>query len=447
MKKRILSILLCVMLFASLIPMSASADGFKYSGNCTVNDAGVLVVSGDAEISGSTGKSIIIESNAGNVKLNSVSADVITVSGGNVSAVGGISANSIAIKGGKLSVSGASGLYANESVKINGGTVYAVGESEYGIYASGAISVDGGTVTATGAKAAVCTADGKLSCTLPVQRGRIYSGTGLYEVKISGGTYVIGSNTATMVWLSNSEPCTHKNTEAQNAVQATCTAGGYTGDIVCKDCLAMVKKGSEIKELGHLYSNGKCVRCGKNEPIAHFTDTDGLIKNYREAISWAVENGVTTGYKMPNGTYEFRPNNNCTRGHVVTFIWRANGSPEPATKSNPFKDVSASSPFYKAILWAAEKGITTGYSDGTFRPDAPCTRAHVVTFIWRSEGKPAYTQKASLTDVGGLNKDFTNAIYWAAQEGVTTGYYDNTFRPNNICTRAQVVTFIYRDMT
>lgn len=427
MIKRSLAILLCVMMIASLVPMTASAESnFAYSGDCRINDVGVLVVSGDAVIlGGNCEKSILIEKNAGEVKLENVVADKVTIRGGRITANGDATAIS-----------------AN-TVEISGGVLCAKGNSGYGIYAENSITVDGGTVTASGNKAAIYCADGKLECSLPVQKGKIYSGANLLDVKISNGTYVIGNSAAIMVWLSKDSPCNHENTEAINAVQATCTEPGYTGDIVCKDCLVTVKEGSTIKAVGHFYSDGKCIRCGKSDGTSEFSDTGNLIKNYREAIAWAVENGVASGY--PDGT--FRPNNDCTRGHVVTFLWRANGCPEPTTKTNPFKDVSSSSPFYKAILWAAENKITTGYSDGTFRPNAPCTRAHVVTFLWRSEGKPAYTSKAELTDVSGLNKDFTNAIYWAAEEGITTGYYDKTFRPNNVCTRAQVVTFIYRDMT
>lgn len=425
--KRSLSILLCIMMLAAILPMSAFAESdFVYSGDCRINDVGALVVSGDAEISGgSSDKSIIIEKNAGVVKLNNITADKITISGGRVTASGDISAIS-----------------AN-SVEINGGVSYITGEDAYGIYAAKSVLISGGTVTASGPKNAIYCASGNLSCTLPVQQGKIYSGASLLDVNTVGGTFTIGSFPAIMVWLSKDSPCTHKNTVAVNAVQASCTEGGYSGDVYCSDCLALVRKGAELKAVGHLYQDGKCIRCGKTDGVTQFSDTGNLIKNYRDAISWAVENGVATGYS--DGT--FRPNNDCTRGHVVTFIWRANGCPEPATHTCPFRDVSASSPFYKAILWAAEKGITTGYSDGTFRPNAPCTRAHVVTFLWRSEGKPAYSQKSTLSDVSGLNKDFTNAIYWASEKGITTGYYDGTFRPNTVCTRAQVVTFIYRDKT
>ena len=425
--KRSISILLCLVMIAAILPLGAFAEGgFTYSGDCSINDAGVLVVSGNASISGgSSDKSIIIESNAGKVELNNITADKVTISGGKVTASGDISAIS-----------------AN-TVEINGGVMCIESEEAYGIFAAKSVSITGGTVTASGPVAAIYCAGGDISCSLPVQQGKIYKGASVLDVKISDGTFKLGNSTAIMVWLSKDAPCTHKSTEALNAVQATCTESGYSGDIFCRDCLALVSEGKELKPVGHFYQNGKCIRCGKTDGTTQFYDTKDLIKNYRDAIDWAVEKGVTTGYS--DGS--FRPNNDCTRGHVVTFIWRAKGCPEPKTLSNPFSDVSYSSPFYKAILWAAENGITTGYSDGSFRPNAPCTRAHVVTFLWRSEGKPAYTQRATLSDVWGLNSDFTSAIFWAAEKGVTTGYSDGSFRPNAVCTRAQVVTFIYRDMT
>jgi len=163
---------------------------------------------------------------------------------------------------------------------------------------------------------------------------------------------------------------------------------------------------------------------------------------YCDALLWAADGGIVSGYEDNT----FRPNNTCTRGHVVTFLWRAAGCPEPESLTNPFSDVSESSPFYKAILWASEQGITTGYADGTFRPNAACTRAHVVTFLWRYEKKPAATGDVTLTDLDGLNADFTSAIKWAASKGITTGYSDGSFRPSAVCTRAHVVTFLYRDI-
>jgi len=178
-----------------------------------------------------------------------------------------------------------------------------------------------------------------------------------------------------------------------------------------------------------------------------FTDVPKLINDapnpFYDAILWAVDQKITTGYSDAT----FRPNATCTRGHVVTFLWRAAGSPAPDSLYNRFTDVSENSPFFNAILWAAEQGITTGYSDGSFRPNDACTRAHVVTFLWRYDKKPAASGEVSLVDLEGLNADFTAAIKWAATNGITTGYSDGTFRPHAVCTRAHVVTFIYRDVS
>lgn len=171
-------------------------------------------------------------------------------------------------------------------------------------------------------------------------------------------------------------------------------------------------------------------------------NVNGSHAPFATAILWASNTGITTGYS--GGL--FKPDQGCTRAQVVTFLWRAAGSPEPTSYSNPFSDVSnsgAMAPYYKAILWAVEKGITSGYPDGTFRPNAVCTRAQFVTFLWRFEGQPAVSGGNPFVDVKS-DSPFYTAILWAAESGVTTGYPDGTFRPNNTCTRAHVVTFIYR---
>ena len=429
MKKRIISILLCAIMLAVLVPAAALADGsFEYTGSCTVNGDGTLVITGNASVSGGNGRAnIIVDENAGNVTLNNVVANKITVNGG------------------KVTATGSNGIYAY-SVEINGGTVYARGNSAYGIRAEKSIVVTGGKVTANGPIGCVYSAD-ELKCTLPVQQGKVTGSKTMQNATIAYGTYVVGDKSVMVLWLASTAPCEHENTRLVNEKEASCSEAGYTGDSVCDDCLITVRSGGPIAALGHVYYDGKCLRCGCIDPSERFTDTSGLIKNYRTAISWAAEKGIASGYPQSDGTVKFYPNNMCTRAHVVTFIWRANGSPEPSSMYNPFWDVSSASPFYKAILWAAEKGITTGYADGAFRPDKHCTRAHVVTFIWRSEGEPAYGYKTSLSDLNGLISDYSNAIYWAADKGVTTGYYDGTFRPHNVCTRAQVVTFLYRDKT
>jgi len=178
-----------------------------------------------------------------------------------------------------------------------------------------------------------------------------------------------------------------------------------------------------------------------NESAVQFSDTDKLLLSYKIAIKWAVENGIVCGYE--DGT--FRPNDACTRAHVVSFLWRAAGCPEPETTVCPFSDVSEDAYYYKAILWASENGIVCGYEDGTFRPDAVCTRAHVVAFLWRYEGRPeSFLASTPLKDITGLNADFTAAIFWAVENGITVGYPGGLFRPNAVCTRAQIVTFLYR---
>jgi len=225
------------------------------------------------------------------------------------------------------------------------------------------------------------------------------------------------------------------------AAAATCAASGLTEGIVCTHCGEVVKAQEEIPALGHNFVKGKCIGCGEYLADLYFKDTGELVPSFKESIGWAVQKDVTSGYE--DGT--FRPNNDCTRGHVVTFLWRAAGSPKPTTDNCPFSDVKKGAYYYDAVLWAVENGITGGYEDGSFRPSAACTRAHVVTFLWRYQGRPAAAgEKIILTDISGLNADFTAAIYWAAGAGVTAGYPDGSFRPSAVCTRAHVVTFLYR---
>ena len=171
--------------------------------------------------------------------------------------------------------------------------------------------------------------------------------------------------------------------------------------------------------------------------VSPFADTDAGAYYY-QPILWALEKGITTG----TSDTTFAPYAPCTRGQVVTFLWRAAGSPEPASAENPFSDVNEG-PFYKAILWAVEQGITTGYDDGTFRPAASCTRGQIATFLWRANGSPELASSENpFSDV--KDGPFYQAILWAVEQGITTGYTDGTFRPDESCTRAHIVTFLYR---
>ena len=158
---------------------------------------------------------------------------------------------------------------------------------------------------------------------------------------------------------------------------------------------------------------------------------------YYEAVKWAAKKDITGG--IGNGL--FGPNQPCTRAQIVTFLWRAAGSPEPKAMSS-FADVSTDAYYAKAVAWAVENGITTGTGDGKFSPDATCTRAQSVTFLFRAIGK-LVDSKAEFSDVL-TDSYYANAVAWAVENGVTNGIGDGLFGPDNSCTRAQIVTFLYR---
>lgn len=162
---------------------------------------------------------------------------------------------------------------------------------------------------------------------------------------------------------------------------------------------------------------------------------------YYDSVLWAVENGITNGTDASH----FSPSVPCTRAQVVTFLWRAAGSPEPASAQNPFADVPSQEYYYKAVLWAAEKGITNGTGANRFSPDEPCTRAQVVTLLWRAEGMPAVSSRNAFTDVK-KGTYYYDAVLWAVENAVTNGIGADKFAPDIICTRDQIVTFLYRAM-
>ena len=263
-----------------------------------------------------------------------------------------------------------------------------------------------------------------------------------------------------------SEPaaCQHSETAMSGVIDPTCTESGYTGDLVCVVCGEIVAVGETIPALGHVWDDGvvtqeptaaaegvktfTCTVCGekRTESIAKLVNPFKDVNESRfffDAVLWAVsqEPQITSGYSDNT----FRPDQTCTRAHVVTFLWRAKGCPEPESLVSPFKDVANTGIYYyKAVLWAAEQGITTGYSDGTFRPNDECIRSQIVTFLWRANSSPdPENTNNPFTDVPN-GKFYTKAVLWAVENGVTTGYSDGTFRPDNECTRGQVVTFLYR---
>ena len=160
---------------------------------------------------------------------------------------------------------------------------------------------------------------------------------------------------------------------------------------------------------------------------------------YEDAVDWAVENGITKG----TDDTHFSPDGICTRAQAVTFLWRAAGSPKPETRTMPFTDVPVGSYYYDAVLWAVENGITKGTSDTTFSPNMTCSRAQIVAFLWRSEKSPAAGTVNPFADMKSTAY-YADAVLWAVKEDVTKGTTSTTFSPDADCTRAQIVTFLWR---
>ena len=161
---------------------------------------------------------------------------------------------------------------------------------------------------------------------------------------------------------------------------------------------------------------------------------------YYDAVLWAAKNGITGGVDDTH----FAPNAPCTRAQAVTFLWRAAGCPAPKSSVNPFIDVEAGSYCYEAVLWAVENGITNGTGDGTtFSPNATCTRGQIVSFLWRAQQSPASDSVNPFTDVA-ADAYYADAVLWAVKEDITNGTSSTTFSPDADCTRAQIVTFLWR---
>ncbi len=201
-----------------------------------------------------------------------------------------------------------------------------------------------------------------------------------------------------------------------------------------------VVKGEEIPALGHKFANGVCTVCGVKDPTFNPFPDVAESSPYYEAILWAYNNDITTG-KL-DGT--FGVNDGCTRAQIVTFLYRQAGSPEvSADVKNPFTDVSADSVYYKAIMWAVSEGITKGTTATTFDPNAVCTRGQIVTFLFRASGDEKVATTVSFNDVAEGSYCY-DAVAWAVANGITKGFNDTTFAPNATCTRGQAVTFIYR---
>lgn len=217
------------------------------------------------------------------------------------------------------------------------------------------------------------------------------------------------------------------NDYASLGQMGVCTIYGYSGSTAQTYAL---EKGYGFKLIG----------TEEPEP-SNFTDVDNSAY-YGAAVEWAVNNGITTGVS----DISFAPDMICSRGQVVTFLWRCAGSPEPTLTTSNFTDVAPGAYYYKAMLWALEEGITTGTSATTFNPNMDCTRAQVVTFLYRAAGSPAVSGKSGFVDVP-AGSYYEDGVIWAVENNITRGTGGGKFSPNANCTRGQIVTFLYRAET
>lgn len=292
----------------------------------------------------------------------------------------------------------------------------------------------------------VCTATRNANTVIPATGGGSSSGGGS-----SGGGGGAGVTTYAIT-VQNSKnggvTASHKSAAKDTAVTLTVTPDkGYALDTLT--VLDSKNKAVKLTE-----KNGKytfTMPAGKVTVSAAFKAAAPASENpftdvpsgayYEDAVVWAVKKDITSGTSATT----FNPDGSCTRAQAVTFLWRAAGSPEPKSAAMPFIDVPAGSYFEKAVLWAVENGITKGTSDTTFSPDASCTRAQIVTFLWRAGGSPAVSGNSAFSDVAS-DAYYAAAVAWAEKNGVTGGIGGGLFGSDNTCTRAQIVTFLHRAM-
>ncbi len=236
-----------------------------------------------------------------------------------------------------------------------------------------------------------------------------------------------------LVWESYDN---HVHDYKTTVVAPTCSASGYT-IFECKSCSEKFEA-SYVRQLGHNFVNGVCTVCGAANP---FTDIDAQGRHvyFTDAILWAAQSGITNGTTATT----FNPDGVCTRAQVVTFLWRLAGKPQPSGSVSGFADVKSGAYYTEAVLWAAEKGITTGVDDTHFAPDRTVTRAQFVVFLWRYLDRPVCGGFNPFNDVPSSYFAYS-AILWAYENGITSGTSATAFSPAGAATRAQVVTFLYR---
>lgn len=305
------------------------------------------------------------------------------------------------------------------------------------------VTVTNGTVTAVGVGTAtitVTTADGShtASCTVTVTRTSS-SGSGSHTTyypvntpsKSEGGSVVVSQKSASK-GSAVTVTVTPESGYQVSSVQAVDEDGKK---------LTLTDKGdgkySFVMPGSKVEVSASFAQVQKPEETSPYRDVS-KDSYYYDAVQWASNKGITNG--VADGV--FAPDWICTRGQIVTFLWRSVGSPTPKTAEMPFADVAEDAYYAQAVLWAVENGITKGTSETTFSPDQTCTRAHAVAFLYRLVGSPAVTG-SSFQDVA-ADAYYNAAVAWAVQQGITKGTSETTFSPNETCTRAQIVTFLYR---
>lgn len=238
------------------------------------------------------------------------------------------------------------------------------------------------------------------------------------------------------------------NKGSQHIVSSSATLFGQPATLdQFKDWESTVDKSMLMRPYGEVGKSFSTLmsELKENEPIqqptlGNFYDVP-VGAYYYDAVKWAVDNGITSGISET----QFGPENTCTRAQAVTFIWKAEGCPEPKNSQNSFTDV-ANDYYTKAVLWAVEQGIINGYEDNSFKPNGSCDRGMIVTMLWRAAGKPPATGSSGFNDVDD-GAWYSDAVNWAASKGISVGNGDGTFTPAAQCNRGMIVTFLYRDMT
>jgi uncharacterized repeat protein (TIGR02543 family) len=327
----------------------------------------------------------------------------------------------VTVSGSYAQTSGAGSYAQSTSVQIDAG-------SRTGYVFSGWTSPDGVSFASASSAATTFIMPAK---NVQVTAGWTQSSPG------TGGTGTVSSFTLTFETAGGSAiaPISKESGASVDLSAYTPTRSGYTFDGWYSDStLKQAVSAVTLTKDTSVYA--KWTEKALDNP---FTDVQDNAFYY-DAVLWAVDQKITQG----KTSTLFAPADDCTRAQVVAFLWRAMGSPEPTSEVNPFTDVSPDAYYYKAVLWAVEKGITKGSSATAFSPEETVTRAEFVTFLWRAAGSPAPVGESKFSDVADKSAYYYSAVVWAGEQGVTSGTSETEFSPEDLCSRGQVVTFLYR---